>query len=141
MAGYSGTPLPKKLGIAEGSRVALVGAPEGFSEQLTPLPADVSFLRRAVAPVDVIVFFASSRADLAKRFGPLAKTLAASGGLWVAWPKKASGVESDLLESAVRELGLAHGLVDNKVCAIDEVWSGLRFVVPVAMRSSWPGAQ
>jgi hypothetical protein len=138
MAGYSGTPLPKKLGISEGHRVVLVQAPEGFEEMLAPLPPDVSFLGRAVAPVNVIVFFVRSRADLGRRFGPLAGKLAASGGLWVAWPKKASGVDTDLSESAVREVGLAHRLVDNKVCAVDDVWSGLRFVVPLALRLNWP---
>ncbi len=138
MAGYSGTPLPKKLGISEGSRIALVNAPDGFEEELTPLPPDVAFLQRVVAPVNVILFFVSNRADLEKRFGTLAKTLAANGGLWIAWPKKASGVATDVTESIVRDVGLAHGLVDNKVCAVDEVWSGLRFVVPVALRKDWP---
>jgi hypothetical protein len=137
MAGYSGTPLPKKLGIREGSRVALVGAPEGFESQLIPLPPDVSF-QRVAGPLDVIVFFARDRLDLEKQFGKLVATLAADGGLWVAWPKKASGVVTDLGEALIRESGLASGLVDNKVCAIDEVWSGLRFVVPRASRQNWP---
>jgi hypothetical protein len=141
MAGYSGTPLPKKLGITDGSRIALVGAPEGFSEQLTPLPAGARFLRRVAGPVDVILFFARSRADLERRFAPLAGQLAANGGFWVAWPKKASGVVTDVSEAVVQEIGLAHGLVDNKVCAVDDVWSGLRFVVPLALRPDWPGAR
>jgi hypothetical protein len=139
MAGYSGTPLPKKLGIGAGSRVALVDSPAGFAEHLSPLPADVLFLKRFVAPVDVILLFVDRRADLAKKLGSLAAKLAANGGLWVAWPKKASGVETDLSESIVRELGLAHKLVDNKVCAVDDVWSGLRFVVPLSLRKDWPG--
>jgi hypothetical protein len=138
MAGYSGTPLPKKLGISEGCRVALVGAPEGFEKTLTPLPAGVSFLGRVAAPVDVIVFFTGKRADLEQRFATLAGKLSASGGLWVAWPKKASGVDTDLSEDVVREVGLAHKLVDNKVCAVDDTWSGLRFVVPLALRPDWP---
>jgi hypothetical protein len=138
MAGYSGTPLPKKLGISEGFRVALVDAPEDFAKLLEPLPDDVSFLRRVVAPVHVIVLFARSRADLERRFDQVTGKLVASGGLWVAWPKKSSGVETDLSEGSVRELGLARGLVDNKVCAIDDVWSGLRFVVPLARRPDWP---
>jgi hypothetical protein len=138
MAGYSGTPLPKKLGISEGSRVALIGAPDDFETQLTPLPDDVSFLPRVVAPVDVILFFARSRAELAKRFASIAVKLAANGGFWIAWPKKTSGVATDLTESIVRETGLANKLVDNKVCAVDDTWSGLRFVVPVASRKNWP---
>jgi hypothetical protein len=138
MAGYSGTPLPKKLGISADCRVALVGAPEGFDEQLTPLPAGVSFLGRAAGALEVIVFFTRSRADLKRRFAALARKLVASGGLWVAWPKKSSGVDTDLSEGVVREVGLAHKLVDNKVCAIDDTWSGLRFVVPVALRPDWP---
>jgi hypothetical protein len=137
MAGYSGTPLPRKLGIAEGSRVALVAAPADFRTQVSPLPAGVSF-RRPVGPLDVILFFARSGTDLDRRLGRLAEALAPSGGLWVAWPKKASGVVTDLSESRVREAGLALGLVDNKVCAVDEVWSGLRFVVPLAARADWP---
>ncbi len=138
MAGYSGTPLPKKLGIAEGSRVALVAAPADFQSQLAPLPAGVSF-RRPAGTLDVILFFARNGIDLDKRLARLARVLAPSGGLWVAWPKKASGVVTDLSEARVREAGLALGLVDNKVCAVDEVWSGLRFVVPLGGRAEWPG--
>jgi hypothetical protein len=138
MAGYSGTPLPKKLGITDGSAVALVGAPDGFQSELTPLPAGVTFVARPSGAVDVIVFFSRKRTDLQRRFGPLSRKLAANGGIWVAWPKKASGVDTDLSENVVREIGLAHDLVDNKVCAVDEVWSGLRFVVPLVLRPMWP---
>jgi hypothetical protein len=138
MAGYSGTPLPKKLGISEGCRVALVGAPEGFEKTLTPMPAGVSFLGRVAAPVDVIVFFTRNRAHLERRFAALARKLVANGGLWVAWPKKASGVDTDLSDCVVRDFGLAHKLVDNKVCAVDDTWSALRFVVPLALRPDWP---
>jgi hypothetical protein len=140
MAGYSGTPLPKKLGISDGSFVALIGAPDGFEDQLVPLRVGVSFVRRATNGADVVLFFARSRGDLAKRLIALVRKLPARGGLWVAWPKKSSGVATDLAESDVREAGLALGLVDNKVCAIDDVWSGLRFVVPLARRSTWPPA-
>ena len=126
-AGYSGTPLPRKLGIVPGSRVLLVGAPPEFG--LGPLP-DVDVHRRARrAPYDVVLAFAPDRRALADRFGPASRRLTTAGGLWVAWPKKSSGVPTDLDENVVREFGLATGLVDNKVCAIDATWSGLRFVV------------
>jgi hypothetical protein len=138
MAGYSGTPLPKKLGIVAGSKVVLVDAPDDFEAQLTPLPAPVVLSRRVSGTTDVILFFASQRTQLERRFGALAQKLVANGGLWVAWPKKASGVDTDLTENVVREIGLANKLVDNKVCAVDETWSGLRFVVPVALRANWP---
>lgn len=135
MAGYSGTPLPQKLGIKEGSRVAWIGAPAGFESALAPLPAKVKLARRVDSPgppgsppLDVILFFTRRAAELEKRFSSLAAALAPNGGLWVAWPKLASGVATDLTGNVVREIGLAKGLVDNKVCAVDDVWSGLRFV-------------
>jgi hypothetical protein len=128
-AGYSGTPLPKKLGIKEGSLVALVGAPAGFDETLGELPPAVEIRRQARGPLDVIVFFTTRRAELARRFPTLARALAPAGGLWIAWPKKASGVATDLVFLDVQDVGLAAGLVDNKVCAIDDVWSGVRFVI------------
>jgi hypothetical protein len=134
MAGYSGTPLPKKLGIKEGARVALIEAPEGFPSLLQPLPGPVSFVDGPRASFDVAVAFFTRAADLSRRFPSLVKRLEPSGGLWVAWPKKSSGVSTDLDENRIRELGLATGLVDNKVCAIDDVWSGLRFVVRLADR-------
>lgn len=129
MAGYSGTPLAKKLGIKELSRVALVGAPEGFEARLEPLPTGVRFLTPSAGDLDVIVFFTCRRAELERRFGSLATKLQPAGGLWIAWPKRSSGVPTDLTEDVLREVGLPHGLVDNKVCAVDEVWSGLRFVI------------
>jgi hypothetical protein len=128
-AGYSGTPLPKKLGIKEGSRCAFLGAPPEFAEALGTLPAGVDVKTAAKPALDVIVLFTTSRADLAKRFPAAAKALAPTGGLWVAWPKKASGAATDLTEDVVRAVGLPTGLVDNKVCAIDATWSGLRFVL------------
>ena len=136
MAGYSGTPLPKKLGIESGRRVALLSAPEGFARTLGVLPAGVtcaSSLRGSRA-FDVILFFTDSRAELARRFAELAARLEQAGGLWIAWPKKASGVATDVTEDVVREIALAAGLVDNKVCAIDEIWSGLRCVIRKADR-------
>jgi hypothetical protein len=130
MAGYSGTPLPKKLGIKPGARLALVSAPDGFADTaLQPLPGQVQLRSRPRGPLDVIVFFTERRAELERRFGKLAAALDPAGALWIAWPKRSSGVRTDLTEDALREVGLPHGLVDNKVCAIDETWSGLRFVI------------
>jgi hypothetical protein len=128
MAGYSGTPLPRKLGIKQGHEVAFVGAPDGFDATLGGLPEGVRVKSRAAGPLDVIVFFVTRRADLERRFERLAATLDPVGGLWIAWPKGASGVATDMTEAVARDVGLAHGLVDNKVCAIDETWSGLRLV-------------
>ena len=134
MAGYSGTPLAAKLGVKAGQRVALLGAPDAVAAEVGRVEPALTRLggRR---PFDVIVLFAGSRAELAKRFGGAAERLGTAGGLWVSWPKKASGVKTDLDEGIVREIGLASGLVDNKVCAIDEVWSGLRFVVRLKDRA------
>jgi hypothetical protein len=127
-AGYSGTPLPKKLGIRPSARLGLIGAPDEFAVALGPLPEDVRVRRTARGPLDVVVAFFVARAALERRLPALRAALDPAGGLWIAWPKRASGVATDLTESLVRELGLAAGLVDNKVCAIDQVWSGLRFV-------------
>jgi len=128
MAGYSGTPLPQKLGIKDGARVRLAGAPDGFARQIGVVP-------RARGEADVIVLFTRSASDLKKSFDRMRKSLHPAGGLWVAWPKKASGVPTDLDENVVRRIGLATGMVDNKVCAIDETWSGLRFVVRLLLRA------
>jgi len=128
-AGYSGTPLPKKLGIKSGAICAFPGAPADFAETLGALPDGVEIRAKPKGPLDVVVLFTTSRADLTKRFASVAKELAPADGLWVAWPKKASGVATDLTEDVIRGIGLAAGLVDNKVCAIDATWSGLRFVV------------
>jgi hypothetical protein len=131
MAGYSGTPLPKKLGIASGTRLGSWGAPAGFPSALGELPTGVttSDISRGRRPLDVLLCFVRSRADLVRML-PVAKArLDPSGGLWICWPKKSSGVVTDVTEDHVRALGLASGLVDNKVCAVDEIWSGLRLVV------------
>ncbi len=133
-AGYSGTPLFKKLGIREGTRVGLAGAPEGFEAALEPLPEKARVGRRIAGQQDVIVLFVKRRADLERRFPQLARRLDPAGGLWVAWPKKASGVATDLAFEPVQRVGLDAGLVDNKVCAVDETWSGLRFVYRLADR-------
>ncbi|HPF38344.1 MAG TPA: DUF3052 domain-containing protein [Phycisphaerae bacterium] len=130
-AGYSGSPLPRKLGIKENHRVALMAAPDGFESSLSALPRDVCVVSglRAKGPFDVILMFCRKRTDLVRNFEKARRRLSISGGLWIAWPKKASGVETDLSDSVVRAFGLDSGLVDNKVCAIDATWSGLRFVV------------
>lgn len=125
-AGYSGTPLPKKLGIREKYAVLLLNAPARFERKLEPLPAGAEYVGDA-ASARVVVLFAASQAELARDFRPLAKALPQKSALWIAWPKKASGVKTDLGENVVREFGLDAGWVDYKVCAIDETWSGLCF--------------
>ena len=127
-AGYSGTPLPKKLGIKEGSRVTLLGEPEGFRELLGELPHGVKMTSVARGEADVIVLFATKFARLKSEF-PRAIGLMPPGGgmLWISWPKKAAKMDSDLDENLIRAFGLDLGVVDTKVCAIDEKWSGLRF--------------
>ena len=119
---YSTTPLPKKLGIGESSRVAVVGAPPGFAQSIGVSP-------RARGAVDVLVFFTTRRAELERRFGSLAGRLGPAGGVWVAWPKKSADTPTDLSFEDVQRIGLAAGLVDNKSCAIDETWQALRFVI------------
>lgn len=134
-AGYSGTPLPRKLGIKEGHRVLLAGAPHGFRDTLAPLPSGVRIDGRASRDdYDVVLLFALRGSTLGRRLPALARRLAWAGGLWICWPKKASGVLTDLSDGAVRAAGLGAGLVDNKVCAVDETWSGLRFVYRVEDR-------
>lgn len=123
---YSGTPLPKKLGVREGSRVLVVGAPEGF--ELGTLPSGTELVRSARAPLDVVLLFVTRRAELVRRFPKLAGALAPSGRLWVAWPKKASRAETDLTFEVVQRTGLGTGLVDNKSASIDAVFQGLQFV-------------
>jgi hypothetical protein len=134
-AGYSGTPLPRKLGIKPHARLGLIGAPHDFDEVLGELPPGVSIHRRARGTFDVIVVFVQKRSELERRLPALKRALDQAGGLWVAWPKQSSGVATDLGEAMVRELGLGSGLVDNKVCAIDATWSGLRFVYRRADRT------
>ena len=119
---YSNTPLPKKLGIGESSRVAIVGAPRGFS-------ASIGIKRSARGATDVIVLFTTRRAELERRFGALAQRLEPAGGLWVAWPKKSVDTPTDLSFEVVQRIGLAAGLVDNKSCSIDDTWQALRFVI------------
>ena len=128
-AGYSGTPLPRKLGIKPGVRIAFVDAPEDFADTLHALPDDVVVKRRLRGPLDVIVFFTVSRAKLERRIEKLRAALDPAGRLWVCWPKRASGVPTDVTEDVVREVLLPTGLVDTKVAAIDATWSGLQLVI------------
>jgi hypothetical protein len=128
-AGYSGTPLPKKLGIKPGHRVRLIDAPGDFAATLGELPESVEIVADGGgSPLDLVLFFTDSADALRARFDALKATLAPAGMLWVAWPKKASKVPTDLTEDVVREIALARGLVDVKVCAIDATWSGLKLV-------------
>jgi hypothetical protein len=127
MAGYSGKPLVDKLGIREGDRLVLLGAPAAYPGALGNLPPGVTIARRAGA-ADIAIVFSRAATDLSARFALLAGKLRAGGMIWVAWPKKASGEPTDLSEDIVRRIGLATGLVDVKVCAIDETWSGLKFL-------------
>ena len=133
-AGYSRTPLVKKLGIAPGMRVVFVSDPPHLAELLGPLPTGVTLLSRPGADMDYLHVFATSQKDLSIRLPKLARRLAPAGMLWVSWPKKTSTVRTDLSGGAVRASGLAAGLVDVKVCAIDADWSGHKFVIPVKDR-------
>ena len=127
MAGYSGTPLVKKLGIKPGTNVAFVSAPPGYASELD-LPYDVIVNSRSNKALDFAQLFVKRETELKRKFSEYAKRLNASGMLWVSWPKKSSGVSTDLSDNVVRRIGLDAGLVDVKVCAIDETWSGLKFV-------------
>jgi hypothetical protein len=129
-AGYSGTPLPKKLGIKPGHRLLLLAAPERFEDTtLGELPDGVRVSHRLTGTADVIVSFHTERADLARRMPKLRAAMEPAAGLWIAWPKKASRMPTDLTENVVRDLALENVLVDNKVAALDERWSGLRLVI------------
>ena len=127
-AGYSGTPLPKKLGIKEEFKIGLVNPPEKFLNLISPLPPKAQVLSRLIKPLDLVICFVNSRRALVKQFSPLAAKLRANGMIWIAWPKKNSGIETDLDFGHVQRIGLDAGLVDVKICAIDETWSGLKFV-------------
>jgi hypothetical protein len=128
MPGYSGTPLPKKLGIKNGFRVLLAGMPADVKAELREALAACSEAKSGSGPLDFAMVFVSKQADLKKQFGRLAKVLAPAGMLWVSWPKRTSGVATDMNGNDVRRIGLEAGLVDVKVCAVSEVWSGLKFV-------------
>jgi len=128
MPGYSGTPLPKKLGIKDGFQVRLIEAPPEVVAELKPSLENCDLTRNAKAPLDFAMLFTKSAASLKKEFPRITKNLAPAGMLWISWPKKTSGVPTDLTENIIREIGLAAGLVDVKVCAVTDVWSGLKFV-------------
>ena len=132
----TGNPLPQKLGIKAGQRVVLLGAPEGFEAgTLGELPGGVRVARRAVAgKADVIVSFHTQRAQLERRLSTMREMMQPTAGLWIAWPKRAAKLETDITEDVVREIALPTGLVDNKVCAIDATWSGLRLVIRLRER-------
>ena len=135
MAGYSGTPLPQKLGIKEAHHIAILDGPPKFSATLGALPTGASvtttLATRAKNPplFDVLVVFVKKRADLVARIAACRPRMQQAAGLWIAWPKKASRVPTDITEDTIREVALPTGLVDNKVCAIDDIWSGLRLVI------------
>ena len=127
LEGYSGTPLPKKLGLKPNTVVALIEAPKGFEGTLGQLPKDVTIRKQARGQCDLVIWFTQSRNDLEGRIEKMKEIMTGKGGLWIVWPKKASGFPTDLSQKEVREVGLAAGLVDYKICAIDATWSGLLF--------------
>jgi len=127
VAGYSGKPLVAKLGIKPGSTIAILGAPRGYDRLLGRLP-EVRRRTPATGRLDFVQFFTTEKHELERRFATLARSLTPAGMLWISWPKKASGVTTDLTEDVIRAVGLAHGLADVKVAAVDDVWSGLKFV-------------
>jgi hypothetical protein len=134
MPGYSGTPLAKKLGIKEDFRAALVRVPDDVKSELRDALAKCRIQPVSSHDLDFIFLFAKSRAALERDLWPAARALAPAGMLWISWPKKSSGMDTDLTDTIVREVGLDAGLVDIKVCAVTEVWSGLKFVIPVKNR-------
>ena len=134
MAGYSGTPLVKKIGIKPGHRIIFRNDPSGFMKDLGELPAGVVKSEKLSGQADVIVYFTNRRAALQKDFPALMRAQVSDGMIWIGWPKRASGKPTDLDENIVRNIGLDLGLVDVKVCAIDDIWSGLKFVVRLENR-------
>lgn len=140
MAGYNGTPLPKKLGIKEGTTVGVLNAPNYFEFDLGELPNDVD-VHRTEQPADVFLIFADSSAEAERGFNRAMTMIPPDGAIWIAWPKKSSDVEMDITEDTLRNVLLETGLVDNKVCAIDDTWSGLRFVVREENRADWKQAR
>lgn len=138
MAGYSGTPLVKKLGIKPGDRMILCNEPESFISDLGGLPPGVKATDRLTSTANFALFFTDRRNDLKKAFPALVNKLESNGMLWISWPKKSSGRPTDLTEDVVREIGLSAGVVDVKVCAIDGTWSGLKFVFRLKDRAAAP---
>jgi hypothetical protein len=136
MAGYSNTPLPKKLGVKENQKIALISAPLNFERELGVLPDSTKLVKRLVPPLDLVLFFVDREKTLAKQFPELATKLSSNGMIWIAWPKKSSGVPTDLIFERVQRIGLDCGLVDVKICAIDDIWSGLKFVIRLKDRKN-----
>ena len=134
MAGYSGTPLARKLGIKEGAKVVAIDAPQGYSALLEPLPAAVQFASKVDKTTDIVHVFGTEKAELASALASYRKKLDPSAAVWVSWPKKSAKVPTDITEDVVRELALPLGFVDIKVCAVDDVWSGLKLVVRKELR-------
>ena len=137
-AGYSGTPLPQKLGIKEGHHVVVLGAPATFATTLGTLPTATTVATKLAGkqPIDVTLVFVTKRAELEAMIDKVRPRMEQAGGLWIAWPKKSSGVATDIVEQTIRDVALPTGLVDNKVCAIDETWSGLRLVIRKELREA-----
>ncbi|HEX9064241.1 MAG TPA: hypothetical protein VF843_03985 [Streptosporangiaceae bacterium] len=136
-AGYSGTPLPRKLGIGEDDEVVIIGAPDGFADRLAAEVGDEARIRThlgAAAKFDVIIAFVTWRDDLDSQLGRFRDKMAPACGLWIAFPKRASKVPTDMTDHVIREIALPTGLVDNKVCAIDQTWTGLRLVIRRELR-------
>jgi len=134
MAGYSGTPLVKKLGVKEGCVIHTIGAPPGYRALLKPIPAGVKFKAVADGSIGIVHVFETEKDRLAKVLASLREKLAPNATVWVSWPKKASGMPSTITEGTIRELALPIGFVDVKVCAVTEVWSGLKLVVRTELR-------
>lgn len=133
-AGYSGTPTAKKLGLKDGLRVAVLNPPKPYATLIGGVPKGVTLTDRLNQSVHIVHVFVTKQADLTSRIALMRKAIAPDGAIWVSWPKKASKVPTDVTEDTIRSLALASGLVDVKVCAIDEVWSGLKLVIPVGSR-------
>ena len=139
MAGYSGKPLVQKLGTQPGFCIFIEGAPTAYGDIVGPLPADVTIAKRLKAPLDMVHLFATRAPGLAGKLRGCRDAIGPDGMIWVSWPKKSSGIATDLTDVVVRDTALPLGLVDIKVCAIDEVWSGLKFVIPKNQRKSHRG--
>jgi hypothetical protein len=133
-AGYSGTPLAKKLGLSAGSRIVLIGAPAGYRDLVAPLPEGVAFGSRMSAATDIVHLFATRRSELQRHLAACRSALAPTAVVWVSWPKQSAKVATDITEDTIRELALPLGFVDVKVCAVTTVWSGLKLVVRKALR-------
>lgn len=136
MAGYSGTPLPQKLGIKPGTTVVVINAPINYRKLLGKLPSDVTFTNRTGANTSFVHFFTTRRSELEKQLNSLRKKIAENGLVWISWPKKSAGLSTDITEDVIRDVALPLGFVDIKVCAVDETWSGLKLMIRRENRKS-----